>query len=184
MTFVDTSGVGIGTRHRYENIVPGRPTSHSGETCRYCIDRNARIERARRRRLAEAEAEELFVMEGLGRARTDEGEEDDVIDLDMETDTEAETEEETDAGMDVDAEPGAENEVHPADGWELAWNEGDCHGVQDIAFTGLTETRHGDAWCHYMYYGRLRTWDGLIVLVGVPVSSSLRLPFTFFVSRF
>lgn len=48
---------------------------------------------------------------------------------------------------------------------------GPCHGVQDIIFTGITEERHGNAWCHYMYYGRLREWDGLIVLVGVPVSS-------------
>lgn len=44
-----------------------------------------------------------------------------------------------------------------------------CHGVLDIVFTGLTEERHGNAWCHYMYYGRLREWDGLIVLIGVPV---------------
>lgn len=33
-----------------------------------------------------------------------------------------------------------------------------------------TEKRHADAWCDYSYYGRLRSWDGLIVLVGVPVS--------------
>ena len=47
---------------------------------------------------------------------------------------------------------------------------GPCNGVLDIVFTGLTEERHGNAWCHYIYYGRVREWDGLIVLIGVPVS--------------
>lgn len=56
--------------------------------------------------------------------------------------------------------------------YEATVEEGLCTGVQDIIFTGETEERHGDAWCHYLYYGRLRPWDGLIVLVGVPVSNS------------
>ena len=28
--------------------------------------------------------------------------------------------------------------------------------------------RHGEAWHHYRFYGRVRKWDGLIVLVRIP----------------
>ncbi|RDX46801.1 hypothetical protein OH76DRAFT_1442743 [Lentinus brumalis] len=44
----------------------------------------------------------------------------------------------------------------------------DCTGVQDIIITGETLPRHGEAWHHYRFYGRVRQWDGLIVLVRVP----------------
>lgn len=87
--------------------------------------------------------------------------EDDDDDDDMNTDNE------NDGDYDDDEEDG---EGDASDEWEMTVERGDCHGVIDVAFTGLTEKRHGDAWCHYMYYGRLRFWDGLIVLVGVPVS--------------
>ena len=33
-----------------------------------------------------------------------------------------------------------------------------------------TSERQGDAWGHYSYIGRVRPWDGLIVIVRVPVS--------------
>lgn len=171
MTFTDQSGPGTGTRHQYENVVPGRPTSHNEETCAYCVHRAAQAERVRRERMAEIEA--CFEVAGVGRSGS--GAEDDDEDLETETDAYTETdmgtdmdvEEGTDAGMDIDADD------NPADGWETTIEEGACNGVLDIAFTGLTEARHGDAWCHYMYYGRLRAWDGLIVLVGVPVSVGL-----------
>lgn len=31
-----------------------------------------------------------------------------------------------------------------------------------------TLPRHGEAWHHFRFYGRVRRWDGLIVLVRVP----------------
>lgn len=74
--------------------------------------------------------------------------------------------EEAGVGMDLDAY----SEGDESDDEEMGiMNEAtECHGRLDIAFTGLTDPGFGDAFCHYIYYGRLREWDGLIVLVGVP----------------
>jgi len=44
-----------------------------------------------------------------------------------------------------------------------------CNGVCDIIITGETVLRHGQAWNHYRFYGRVRKWDGLVALVRVPV---------------
>ncbi|GBE77595.1 predicted protein [Sparassis crispa] len=44
-----------------------------------------------------------------------------------------------------------------------------CNGIQDIIVTGETLPRHGQAWHHFRFYGRVRKWDGLIAIVRVPV---------------
>ncbi|KAJ7691429.1 hypothetical protein B0H17DRAFT_1331097 [Mycena rosella] len=62
------------------------------------------------------------------------------------------------------------------EGWE-----GACDGVQDVIFTGETDPRHGMAWHHYEYAGRVRPWDGLIGLVMRPRDRSLGLA-TYFIS--
>ncbi|TFK73283.1 hypothetical protein BDN72DRAFT_814820 [Pluteus cervinus] len=41
-------------------------------------------------------------------------------------------------------------------------------GVCDILVTGETSQRHGDAWGHFTIVGRVRAWDGLIVLLRKP----------------
>jgi hypothetical protein len=41
--------------------------------------------------------------------------------------------------------------------------------VKDIIITGETDGRHGDAWGHYTVVGRVRPWDGLVVLLRTPV---------------
>ncbi|KAF5379763.1 hypothetical protein D9615_005748 [Tricholomella constricta] len=41
-------------------------------------------------------------------------------------------------------------------------------GVCDILITGETSQQHGDAWGHYKIIGRVRPWDGLIVLLRSP----------------
>jgi hypothetical protein len=41
--------------------------------------------------------------------------------------------------------------------------------VKDILVTGETDGRHGDAWGHYNIVGRVRAWDGLVVLLRIPV---------------
>jgi hypothetical protein len=63
-----------------------------------------------------------------------------------------------------------------------------CTGIRDIIFTGevrdsscidplisgsdhfaKTDTNHGMAWGSYTFLGRVRSWDGLIALVRIPV---------------
>lgn len=166
--FTDESADGTLMRHRYEKFVAGQPTSHSEETCAYCIHRASRTEQARSQHLAEVE--EAFELAGVGRGAIDDDESDADMEEDSDDDDEMNVEEETDIEMDVHEGAVVDTGSHPADEWEMFYEDGPCHGVLDITFTGLTEPHHGDAWCHYMYYGRLRKWDGLIVLVGVPVS--------------
>ncbi|KAJ7088524.1 hypothetical protein B0H15DRAFT_292912 [Mycena belliarum] len=61
-----------------------------------------------------------------------------------------------------DAPVWAEHRFADDEGWEA------CDGVQDVVFTGATDPRHGMAWHHYEYAGRVRPWDGLIGLVMRP----------------
>ena len=135
-------------RYRYETVLPGRPSSHNEDTCAYCQQRYERDEAERRRQMEELEP--LFEEAGVGRSHDDEVDMDDALS------------EGTSDDMPEYDQP-IEDEAYTYGG--------PCTGVQDIVFTGLTEERHGNAWCHYMYYGRLREWDGLIVLIGVPVSA-------------
>ncbi|KAF7341757.1 hypothetical protein MSAN_02074500 [Mycena sanguinolenta] len=64
------------------------------------------------------------------------------------------------------------------EGWE--WH---CDGVQDVIFEGETDARHGMAWHHYEYVGRVRPWDGLIGLIMRPRDRTLGLSM-FFISGF
>ncbi|EIN14315.1 hypothetical protein PUNSTDRAFT_140632 [Punctularia strigosozonata HHB-11173 SS5] len=43
-----------------------------------------------------------------------------------------------------------------------------CRGIQDFVITGETDDRHGRAWGHYVMYGRIRHWDGMICIVRQP----------------
>ncbi|KAF9500079.1 hypothetical protein BDN71DRAFT_1486769 [Pleurotus eryngii] len=47
-----------------------------------------------------------------------------------------------------------------------------CSGIADILITGETGERHGAAWGHYSIVGRVRPWDGLVVLLRTPVDST------------
>ncbi|KAK0490365.1 hypothetical protein IW261DRAFT_1325342 [Armillaria novae-zelandiae] len=60
-------------------------------------------------------------------------------------------------------------EGHPADVVPLP----PCTGVQDVIVTGSTDDRHGQAWNHYSYYGRVRHWDGMIGILRIPRDRSL-----------
>ncbi|KAJ6550240.1 hypothetical protein B0H19DRAFT_1160673 [Mycena capillaripes] len=75
-----------------------------------------------------------------------------------------------------DAPAWAAHGFDEGDVWESA-----CDGVQDVIFTGATDPRHGMAWHHYEYAGRVRPWDGLIGLVMRPRDRTLGLA-TFFIS--
>ncbi|KAJ7673231.1 hypothetical protein DFH06DRAFT_58980 [Mycena polygramma] len=75
-----------------------------------------------------------------------------------------------------DAPAWAAHRFDDDEGWE-----GICDGVQDVTFTGETDPRHGMAWHHYEYTGRVRPWDGLIGLVMRPRDRTLGLA-TYFIS--
>jgi hypothetical protein len=41
-------------------------------------------------------------------------------------------------------------------------------GVRDILVTGKTSDVHGDAWGHFTFLGRVRSWDGFCVFIRIP----------------
>ncbi|KAG6335185.1 hypothetical protein ID866_3911 [Astraeus odoratus] len=45
-------------------------------------------------------------------------------------------------------------------------------GVQDILITGETDEKQGEAWGYYSYIGRVRQWDGLVVLLRIPMNNA------------
>ncbi|KAK0430892.1 hypothetical protein EV421DRAFT_1721055 [Armillaria borealis] len=67
---------------------------------------------------------------------------------------------------DADADAVANDEDAPLDSVPLP----PCTGVQDVIITGKTDDRHGQAWNHYTYYGRVRRWDGMIGILRIAVS--------------
>nr|GAT50202.1 predicted protein [Mycena chlorophos] len=53
------------------------------------------------------------------------------------------------------------------DGEDDAGREPPCNGIQDIIFTGETDLHHGQAWNHFSFYGRVRSWDGMVGILRV-----------------
>ncbi|KAL0066160.1 hypothetical protein AAF712_006785 [Marasmius tenuissimus] len=51
-----------------------------------------------------------------------------------------------------------EEEADPHDPHKIL----DCDGVQDITVTGETDERHGEAWNHFTFHGRVRHHDGMV----------------------
>ena len=49
-----------------------------------------------------------------------------------------------------------------------------CPGIIDLVITGGTDARHGNAWNHYSYVGRVRAWDGLVGILRMPADRSRR----------
>ncbi|TCD63351.1 hypothetical protein EIP91_005652, partial [Steccherinum ochraceum] len=56
----------------------------------------------------------------------------------------------------------------PVDEDYTEYIENTCNGIQDIIITGETIPRHGQAFHHFRFYGRVRRWDGLVAIVRVP----------------
>jgi hypothetical protein len=46
--------------------------------------------------------------------------------------------------------------------------------LRTLAYSSWTQTgsRHGDAWGHFTIRGRVRAWDGLVVLLRFPVRTN------------
>ncbi|KAJ6614825.1 hypothetical protein B0H10DRAFT_1950385 [Mycena sp. CBHHK59/15] len=106
--------------------------AHDAEECAECAARETRRRRIRTRRAAAA-YEEHFARVGLVFSDP------------------------------ADADEGeGEGEDEMDDAPYVPHRVPECDGIQDIIFTGATDERHGQAWNHYEFYGRLRPWDGLI----------------------
>ncbi|KAJ6450603.1 hypothetical protein C8R45DRAFT_117196 [Mycena sanguinolenta] len=156
-----------------------------GEACPGCV--GAR-ERARWVREVSAADEDADVeMEEVD----DDGEEDESPPVESASPSAASASEDDNASSHDDTSR-ASDDVVPWPEWDApAWKghrfDGDegwewkCDGVQDVIFEGETDMRHGIAWHHYEYAGRVRPWDGLIGLIMRPRDRTLGLA-TFFIS--
>ncbi|PCH34350.1 hypothetical protein WOLCODRAFT_62488 [Wolfiporia cocos MD-104 SS10] len=144
-----------GRTHEYETYAEGRANSHDAATCRVCIADRAEEAEIDARMAAEARDRELVLARraadaALGRSA------DEVLDVVM-----------GDAAGGEDAED--DEYVDGAGGAEEEYIVNTCNGVTDIIVTGETLPRHGQAWHHYRFYGRVRRWDGLVAIVRVPM---------------
>lgn len=129
----------------YETYASGRLSSHSADTCTFCIRRREADEQATRERyearissvrIEEVEDEEDF-------PRHEDYEEDFARAWSLPSSSdESDDEEDT--------------------------LDGSCSGIQDIIITGETDPDHGAAWGRFTFLGRVRPWDGLIALVRIP----------------
>ncbi|KAJ6453112.1 hypothetical protein C8R45DRAFT_1039644 [Mycena sanguinolenta] len=149
-----------GEDHAYEYATydPAKATdsegndNHDPDTCQGCLLREEQM-RSRRAEAAAAAHDELIERMGTGRtsgttsrAPHVEADGDDAEDAD---------DGEPDAERDGDAPTHDPARIPP------------CTGIQDIIFTGATDLRHGQAWNHFEFHGRVRLWDGLITLLRV-----------------
>jgi hypothetical protein len=129
-----------GNVYNYETYVPGQPNSHNEQTCTMCNKRRSRDDR-----------KSLLNSEWLTRSSSSSSEKD---------------EDESAPGPEDGGGNANENESN--DDAHENFPEYSCNGIQDITITGATDHLHGEAWCHYRYYGRIRPWDGLIVILRTP----------------
>ncbi|OSD00575.1 hypothetical protein PYCCODRAFT_1370942 [Trametes coccinea BRFM310] len=143
----------------YETHFEGKPTSHDEETCEICRE-SRRVEDAERALDvqddetddAQAQMEEArrVVQEALGET------------MDVEDLISSVASDDDDTGSILSsASSTGETEIFRT-----------CSGILDIIITGETLTRHALAWGDYRIYGRVRSWDGLVVLVRAPALES------------
>ncbi|KAF9225151.1 hypothetical protein BS17DRAFT_871950 [Gyrodon lividus] len=140
-------GVAITCQERtsfYNECVVGGPDLHDESKCRGCQYRGTSemVFREDDARYLEV-LDEVLADEGMGDVEEEEdgAMEEDLNEADMEMSTEAQS--------------------------ELVIKR-KCDGILDIILVGETDLRHGQAWHHYRFYGRVREWDGLVALIRVP----------------
>ncbi|THH01365.1 hypothetical protein EW026_g1315 [Hermanssonia centrifuga] len=158
-----------GRTHYYALYKPGKPSIHNEMTCTMCTGRREQeqkeeLEREERRQRARAGVEQ--VEEDSTRVEADAdpspsaaiqgGGMDDLDLLNVQTEMSAAL------GISIDSML-----VSELDDDGSGYNT--CTGVQDIIIVGETLPRHGQAWHHYRFYGRVRAWDSLIALVRKPI---------------
>ncbi|KAJ7153509.1 hypothetical protein C8R43DRAFT_1106735 [Mycena crocata] len=163
----DARGVTVrieGDDTAYEYVTHGVAAAHNVEVCAGCREREETL-RAVRVREAAAAHEELFARVGLGVREA-------MPDADVHI-----TEGNGDGGGDRsgDSEEGegdgegdpGDSELPPTPPAHDPNRVPPCNGIQDIIFTGATDLRHGQAWNHFEFYGRLRPWDGMIGILRI-----------------
>ncbi|KAI0778862.1 hypothetical protein BD413DRAFT_601525 [Trametes elegans] len=180
---------GTRTVTRYEEFVEGRPNSHNPATCRCCIYAEEEKERELRERIAAYHRRADGDTEGA--VRDDMAIDEDVDSMDEDSVSRSRRGSMSSHDSDVSHYFGDESESistrqfrverdheveqlvqelmgeGPPDVYD-EYIEHECNGIQDIIITGEVLPRHGAAWHHYRFYGRVRRWDGLIVLVRIP----------------
>ncbi|TBU21907.1 hypothetical protein BD311DRAFT_869690 [Dichomitus squalens] len=168
----------------YETYVEGRANSHDEATCEMCRD--------------EAEGKRAARMAEVGEQRESsvppsEGSVGDVSDSDYESEAEDHVDRvrrdvQSALGDHVDLEELIDDVSRQGDcsddsasfcdtasdgGTEII---NTCSGVLDIIVTGETLPHHALAWGDFRIYGRVRSWDGLVVLVRAPIWDGPGLP--------
>ncbi|KAI8990642.1 hypothetical protein BD414DRAFT_459354 [Trametes punicea] len=175
------------TTARYETYVEGRPNSHNSATCRMCMfhqeeeeqQLRARIDAFRRASRGELDVDDDMAVD----------DDEDVRDRGFFPRTRSGSSNSADSNasyyfgdehnristqqfrLEHDREAEALVNELMSDGLPDNYEdyiENECNGIQDIIITGEVLPHHGEAWHHYRFYGRVRKWDGLIVLVRVP----------------
>lgn len=182
-----------GTDSCYTTWVPGRPNGHSEDTCTLCERRREdhEMEVVARARIFARTAEHV----DAAREAADEEEPEERPREEVGSDPPSPPEDPMDQvvaarqaatealGTDADevlrevVEESSDEDMDSEEDEYASTNEDDveeyieaeCTGVSDIVITGETLQRHGEAWNHYRFYGRVREWDGLIALVRVPM---------------
>ncbi|KDQ53675.1 hypothetical protein JAAARDRAFT_61082 [Jaapia argillacea MUCL 33604] len=175
-----------GAKHIYETYVPGKKSSHSADRCVVCIRRAERVERGMLRRIRQREMECRLKDEKSRRHLEEDFEEMTLEDPEDEMgcdEVEMGCEDEDGIGSpepeDEESESGSYGSEVSVESEVESEDEDDgrlCDGVGDIVFTGKTDTRHGEAWDAFQYYGRVRPYDGLIAIVRIPISPATGLP--------
>ncbi|OJA08865.1 hypothetical protein AZE42_01745 [Rhizopogon vesiculosus] len=172
-----------GRAYTYEAYRPGQASSHDETTCEGCLDRGscnmiyrendeeyllgrsndgdadvAMEEEDDAQFIAHASSQYGSHIDSIMAQNGDVMEEDADVEEDM-TDVEEDT---------TDVEEDTTDVVDADNHHEEYFVERKCNGVLDIALVGETDYKHGQAWNHYRFYGRVREWDGLVALVRIP----------------
>ncbi|KAJ7231864.1 hypothetical protein B0H12DRAFT_1146219 [Mycena haematopus] len=148
----------------YDRATAGDSENHDPDACPWCRlrEESMRTQRAEVAAAAAAAHYELVERMGMGHASctstTAPDVEFDEDDADAAEDSDSDSDEmETETETDDDSTPPAHDPARMPP----------CTGIQDIIFTGATDLRHGQAWNHFDFYGRVRLWDGLVTLLRV-----------------
>ncbi|KAI0653723.1 hypothetical protein C8Q70DRAFT_590738 [Cubamyces menziesii] len=143
----------------YETYVEGKENSHDEETCGMCAEARQRDEQQRLQDVAVLEDEEMVDNGSCDNEAMDVSPEEtrklaqDIIGMDVDEFIDH-------VEREVDSDSASATEVPSA-----------CTGICDIIITGHTPRQHALSWGDYRIYGRVRAWDGLVVLLRLPAPS-------------